>query len=73
MLRGMEDKLKGFREFVSDKENRKILTEAGFKYSVVYSWGTTERLPSEKNAKKIAATFGLPLSEIPYYRTERVI
>ncbi len=69
----MENKLKGFREFISDTENRKILTAAGFKYSVVYSWGTTNRLPSERNAKKIAAVFGLPLSEIPYYRTERVV
>lgn len=69
----MEDKLKGFREFISDKKNRKIAVAAGFKYNVVYSWGKTDRLPSEANAKKLAAVFGLPLSEIPYYRTERVI
>ena len=69
----MNEKIKGFREFISDKENRKVLVEAGFRYSVVYSWGKTDRLPSEDNAKRIASVFGLPLSEIPYYRTERVV
>lgn len=69
----MKTKVQKFREWVNNKSVRKQLVESGIKYSVVYSWGKTDRLPTENNAKLISAIFGKPLSEIPYYRTERVI
>jgi len=69
----MKTKIEEFREFISSKDVRKLLVKAGLKYSLVYSWGNTDRLPSELNAKKISSILGKPLSEIPYYRTEHVV
>lgn len=64
-------KINKFRQTV--KENRKLLLDAGINKYAIRSWRYTSRIPSEPNAKKIAAVLGVPLSEIPYYRTERVI
>lgn len=69
----MDKKLKQFRQMISDRNTRKALVNAGIKYSVVYSWGKTTRIPSEQNAKLISNILGIPLHEIPYYRQERVI
>ena len=64
-------KINNFRRII--KENRALLQKAGINKYAIKSWLYTSRIPSEPNAKKVAATLGLPLSDIPYYRTERVI
>jgi len=67
----MKVKQNKFKKIV--KENKGLLISSGFSMPAVRSWIYTNRIPTETNAKKISAILGVPLSEIPYYRTERVI
>ena len=65
------DKINNFRRII--RHHKYALLAAQIPYSTVYSWEKTDRLPSERNAKKIAAILSLSLSDVPYYRTEHVI
>ena len=67
----MEEKIEIFKSIL--KENKKALLAEDIGRHAIESWLYTNRVPSEKNAKKISAILGIPLSKIPYYRTERVI
>ena len=69
----MEIKIKKFRNMVNVPATRKQLVNAGLNYHAVYSWGNSDRIPTEANAKKISGILGIPLSDIPYYRIERVV
>ena len=55
------------------RENKKLLIKGGISKYAVRSYLYTERVPNEENAKKISAILGMPLAEIPYFRTERNI
>jgi len=65
------DKIKLFRDTV--KQNKNKLIEAGFKPTTVSSWMYSDKIPSLENAAKLSMLLEMKLSEIPYYRTERVI
>ena len=64
-------KITKFREII--RQNRKLLKEAGFNSHTVDSWAYSDRVPSYDTACKISALLGIVLTEIPYYKRERVI
>lgn len=65
------DKIINFRTVV--KANRQKLIENGFNESTVNSWTYSSKIPNLENAAKLSMVLGLRMSEIPYYRTERVV
>ena len=68
----MTTKVDKFREYITQKPNRKILNNH-FGRATVNGWIYTHRVPTERNAKAISALLGVPLAEVPYYRVEHVI
>ena len=66
------DKITEFKKTV--KKHRKELYASGeFAKITVDSWIYTTRVPSFENACKISALLGIVLTEIPYFKKERVI
>ena len=67
----METKIEKFKKVV--RANRLWLVKKGFNEATVNSWAYRDRVPSLENAKLLSDYLDMPLSEIPYYRNERVI
>ena len=70
-IAGIMDKIKLFRQTI--KINRILLERAGFKITTINSWIYTDRVPDYNNAKLLAGIIGCEFSDIPHYRSERVI
>jgi hypothetical protein len=67
----MKDKIEKFKDKI--KANRLWLVKKGFNEATVNSWAYRDRVPSLDNAKLLSDYLDMPLSEIPYHRSERVI
>ena len=67
----MKSKIEKFKEVI--RANRMKLVRMGFKETTVNSWAYRDRVPSLESAKKVSDYLDMPLSEIPYYRSERVV
>ena len=65
------DKIKQFRNTV--KVNRVLLKKCGYPKPTVDSWIYTTRVPEYDTACKLADILKVRLTDIPYYRSERVV